>query len=277
MKPTLLKSLTGRLAVSALLALAASGTMATPVAIDTTDAANGITDLYSASFEVGQPCTGSSPPYCSFFGVEPPATRNIVFTPSPTGVINAVPLGFASTPASGSFLDLTLNSTNTQVTIAGGTIAFPSIDLTIQSSSQFGAVVRASGVGMVFNGAPQSAVVDTNGIAVFFVDLGPTIAVDFSTFSTVAFPPNGSCTEAPRFDCRILPILTLDMIRYRLFLDFDPTFTSFTGDFIGQTGNNSLVYATLNSVVPLPPTIWLLGTGLAGLGGRRWLRRKAAA
>ena len=28
------------------------------------------------------------------------------------------------------------------------------------------------------------------------------------------------------------------------------------------------------AVVPLPPTVWLLGTGLAGLGGRRWLRRK---
>lgn len=30
------------------------------------------------------------------------------------------------------------------------------------------------------------------------------------------------------------------------------------------------------SAVPAPSAIWLLGTGLAGLGGRRWLRRKAA-
>ena len=27
-------------------------------------------------------------------------------------------------------------------------------------------------------------------------------------------------------------------------------------------------------VVPLPATAWLLGTGIAGLGGRRWLRRQ---
>ncbi len=31
------------------------------------------------------------------------------------------------------------------------------------------------------------------------------------------------------------------------------------------------------SVVPAPPAVWLLGTALAGLGGRQWMRRKAAA
>jgi hypothetical protein len=30
------------------------------------------------------------------------------------------------------------------------------------------------------------------------------------------------------------------------------------------------------SVVPLPPTVWLLSTGLAGLGVRRWLKCQAA-
>ena len=29
--------------------------------------------------------------------------------------------------------------------------------------------------------------------------------------------------------------------------------------------------------VPAPPALWLFGTGLAGLGGRRWLRRKLAS
>ncbi len=31
------------------------------------------------------------------------------------------------------------------------------------------------------------------------------------------------------------------------------------------------------SVVPAPPAVWLLGTALAGLGGRRWLRRKLSS
>jgi hypothetical protein len=35
----------------------------------------------------------------------------------------------------------------------------------------------------------------------------------------------------------------------------------------------SLTVAT----VPAPPALWLLGTGLAGLSGRRWLRRKATS
>ena len=40
------------------------------------------------------------------------------------------------------------------------------------------------------------------------------------------------------------------MIKYRLVIDYDDTFTSFTADFIGQTANNSFVYATLNSASP---------------------------
>ena len=31
------------------------------------------------------------------------------------------------------------------------------------------------------------------------------------------------------------------------------------------------------SAVPAPPAVWLLGTALAGLGGRRWLRRKGTS
>ena len=81
--------------------------------------------------------------------------------------------------------------------------------------------------------------------------------------------------------CSLVPILSCDIVRYRLFLDFDPTFMSFTGSFIGQTSSSSMVYATLNSTpaatVPVPAAVWLLGTALAGLGGRRWLRRKGCA
>jgi hypothetical protein len=40
----------------------------------------------------------------------------------------------------------------------------------------------------------------------------------------------------------------------------------------GETANCLTI-----SVVPLPPAVWLLGTAVAGLGGRQWLRTKASA
>jgi len=46
----------------------------------------------------------------------------------------------------------------------------------------------------------------------------------------------------------------------------------------GKAGNEYAAWAVRGGdvgMVPAPATVWLLGTGLAGLGGRRWLRRKA--
>lgn len=40
------------------------------------------------------------------------------------------------------------------------------------------------------------------------------------------------------------------------------------GQYVGYTVEGS-------SVVPAPSAVWLLGTALVGIGGRRWLRRKA--
>lgn len=40
---------------------------------------------------------------------------------------------------------------------------------------------------------------------------------------------------------------------------------------------HSSIDALSIAAVPTPPTVWLLGTGLAGLGGRRWLRRKISS
>jgi hypothetical protein len=242
---------------AALIVLAATTPgLAVPVAIDTTNASNGITDLFSATFDGAlSPCTAGSPPYCSFFNGWPSsAARNIVISPNPGGVINAVPLGFgvfpdpiAPPPASGSFLNLTLNGTNTQLTLAGGTIAFPSLVLTISGGTPSATNVSANGAGVVFSAAPQTAAVDGNGTAEFLVNLAPATAVDFSIFQIVAFPPVGSCAGPL---CGLIPILTLDMVKYRLLIQFDPTFTYFTASFIGQTGNNSILSITMNSVAP---------------------------
>ncbi len=234
---------------TALLILSAmTSSFATNVAIDTTSPANGITDLYSATFDGSlQPCGPSSPAYCTFFNGEPRPGRNIVITPSPTGYISAVPLGITPTPPSGSYLDLTLNGPRTQVTIAGGVLAYPSITLTILGSTANATVVNANGGGVVFDTAPQTATLNAQGQAEFLVNLAPAIAVDFSQFSVVAFPPIGSCAGNL---CSLIPILTLDMVKYRLFIDYDPTFTYFTASFIGQTGNNSVLSMAINSVAP---------------------------
>lgn len=223
--------------------------------LDTTSSANGLTDIISFTFDgsLQNPfCTGLSGLAlrdCQFFIGVPGPTRNVVVAPNPTGLANVVPGGIAGA-VSGSFLDLTLNSNQTQVTLAGGTIAFPSgLTLTIQGTT----IVNPSGIaGFVIQPSPVVAPVDTNGVAEIRVDLeddlvnGP-IAADFSTFSDIVLTGTSDCIGP---QCVLIPILTLDMLRYRLLIDFDPTFSTFTASFVGQAGNSSLVIATLNSGRP---------------------------
>ncbi len=263
----MLKSLTGRLAVAASLTLMGSGAMAAAVAIDAANPANGLTDIYSATFDGAlAPCGGGSPSYCSFFGGDAPAGRQIVVSPNPTGVNTGAPIAIGTAhPANGSFLDIALTGGNTIAQIVGtSTISLPNINLTISGST----FVAASGAGFAILPSATAAI---NGLGQveFLVNNAPGLAADFTTLSSAVT----SCTGDL---CGLIPILSLDMVRYRLFLDFDPTFTSFTGSFIGQTGNNSLIYATLNSAppVPVPAAVWLMASGLGVLGA---MRRKAKA
>ena len=238
---TLLQSLTALIILTA-----TTPGVALPVLLDVTSASNGITDLFSATFDGPLvPCSAGSPSYCSFFNGEPGSpARNVVITPNPTRVINAVPIGITPTPVTGSFLDLTLNGAKTQLTITGGTIAVPPISLIIQGGTANATVVSTTGAGIVFDAAPQVAAVDANGRAEFLVSLVPATAVDFSRFTDVAFPPAGSCAGPL---CSLVPILTFDMVRYRLVIDYDATFSSFTGQFIGQTAGNSLLTISMDS------------------------------
>jgi hypothetical protein len=265
-----------RLTIAASLGFVASGAMGANVAIDVTNANNGLYDIYSATFDGALiPCSGSSPSYCSFFGGDPGPTRAISQSPDPSGVVNGVPGGIgpsgtpvAPVPAAGSFLDLTLSGGNTSLALgAGSSIRFGNVTLIVPGQLNATAV----GAGMVFNTGGSTSV-NANGEAEFLVSTSPAIAVDFSRFSQVVT----SCTGAA---CPLvaLDILNLDIVRYRLFIDYDPSFTSFTGNFIGQTANNSLVFAQLDSaVVPVPAAVWLLGSALGGLAALR-RRAKAAA
>ncbi len=252
----------GLMATTSLI-LAGHDATAAPVAIDTGDASNGLDDIFSVTFDGPlAACSGSSPSYCSFFGGAPGAGRSLALTPNPTGVMNGIPAGIVPTPASGSFLDLTLGANNSSVTLTGGTIRLPDFQIAIRGET----FVTVSGAGFVLDAAPQVASVDADGRAEFLVNLAPSTAADFSTFTSVVTSCQGSL-------CPLIPILTLDMVRYRLFIDYDPSFTSPSADFIGQTANNSMVHANL-SAVPLPAAGWLVGTAF-GMTGLLMRRRRA--
>jgi len=254
-------------------AFASASAMAVNVQIDTSDTSNGLTNIYSATIDGGQgilrsPCTGSSPPdsaNCSFWsGGELAQGLVIQISPNPSGVVNSVPGGITPTPASGSFLDIDLSGGNTMASLAGGVITFA--DLTLIIPGETNTFINASGAGMdILVGA--SAAIDSEGIVQFVVEApGTDLAADFSTFTDILT----SCTGPL---CALVSLLGLDMERYILTLDYNDSFTAFTGSFVGETNNNSLLYATLNSApIPVPAAVWLFGSALGLLG---WMRRRA--
>ncbi|MFW2405896.1 MAG: hypothetical protein ACN4GT_14080, partial [Gammaproteobacteria bacterium] len=227
--------------------------LAVDVPLDTTDPTNGLTEIYSATFDPAlDPGCGAgrlTPEECTFFGGQTPATREITIDPNPTTVDNGAPRGITPQPPDGSFLDVDLGAGNTQVTLNTGVVYIESLDIVISAGTANETVVNAFDIGIELkNFAPVTVPIDGNGVAEFEIDTAPTISADFSTFTVIVNLPD-DCTGNL---CALIPILTLDMIRFRLVLDYDTTFGSFTADFKGQTANNSIVFATLNSVVPAP-------------------------
>jgi hypothetical protein len=233
------------------------------VALDTSSPSNGLTAIFSTTFAGGLPaCTGSSPSYCSFFGGLPSAGQlaAVSISPNPTGVTTNVPAAILGAGA-GSFLNLTSDGITS--TLAGGTVTFGNGSITIVPAAT---TIGVTNAGMVFDAAPQVAA-NVGSTAEFLVNLSPALAVDFSTLA------GGAVTSCSGAACPALGTLSLDMVRYRLFVQWDPTFTQFTSTFIGQTSNNAMVYANLNTV-PVPAAVWLMGSALGLLG---LARRKVAA
>lgn len=244
-------------AAIAILALLAKDTGAAEFAIDSSNPNNGLFDIYSATFD--PPLSPGGDP---FFGGTPPATREITIVPTPTGVLDAAdtnlcvqafdpanpgppivpPCTTLYSVATPSSLDLTLTAGNTELAINGGNVFLPHLTINISGNTD----VVAEGASMInFAASAGTVPINGNGLAVLEVDVAPSTAVDFATFTEIVTSCSGPL-------CALIPILTLDMVRYRLTIDWDPTFTSFTAEFIGQTANNSLVFATLDSVVPSP-------------------------
>lgn len=263
-------TLISRLAIGATLAVASVGAMSSPVAISTADPANGLTMIFSTSINGAlAPCTGADPAWCSFFGGKPGAVNSIALTPNPTGIANLVPGGITPTPASGSYLDLEqikdMDNKVVELKLTGGVVAFPAMTITIGGTT----VINPSGVaGFVFDAAPQVTSVNAAGEAEFLVNLSPAFAADFSTFSTIVQAPD--CTGPL---CGLIGILSLDMVRYRLFIDYDDSFSSFTATFRGQTATAALIDTNLNSV-PVPAAAWLMVPAIGAVAARA-RRRKA--
>lgn len=264
----MLQSLLSRLSVATTLALSAAGALAAPAAIDTANPINGLTSIFSTTFDGALPgCGVGASTYCTWFNGDPSIARKVTASPYPSKVVNNVPGGIgpanvppAAVPAAGSFLDLTLGAGNTTLTLGVSSITFAPVDICIANSTNCADLLaKAVDAGIVFNptgpanggaftpaggGSTGSTVpVDANGKAVFQVQNAAAIVVDFSQFSGVVTSCTGLQCPLIQFD-----VLNLDIVRYVLEIDYDPTFTSFTGRFIGQTGNNSMVFATLNSV-----------------------------
>jgi hypothetical protein len=291
------KALTSLLGAAALLAISASSAMAAPATLSDSDPANGLYDIWSSTFDNGGAgltnlaCVAGST-YCTFFGGDPSAVHNITITPNPSmlanngttpGGIGPTGIPVAPVPAPGSFLDLTLGGGNASLTLGVSSITFNPVNLCLAVANGCAGInANAYNAGMVIN-APGAAIGgaltpvgggstgdtvanDGFGKFVFEVNQSPTVMVDFSRFSQVVT----SCTG---IYCGFVSgdVLKLDMVRYALEIQYDPTYTTFTGKFIGQTANNSLVYANLNSV-PVPAAAWLFGSalGLLGVARRRF-------
>jgi len=241
--------------LTAALVFSAATATAVDFTIDPSNPNNGLFDIYSATFD--PPLNPGGDP---FFGGTPPATREITINPAPTGALAAAdtslcvqdfdpavpappivpPCTTLYPTATPSSLDLTLSAGNTQLAINGGNVFFPHLVINISGSTD----VLAEGASIVnFAASPGTVPIDGNGVAVLEIDIAPATAADFATFTEIVT----SCTGPL---CALIPILTLDMNRYRLTIDWDPTFSFFTADFIGQTANNSMVFTTLDSGIP---------------------------
>jgi len=243
--------------------------------VDVVSPTNGLTGIYSATFDGGLVA-----PADPFFGGTRPSTSAITIV-TPTGTIAEVPGGITGA-GSGSFLDLTLGNLNGELTLSGGTITFPALTVNVLQGSPNATVVEVTNSGFVLVpavGTPALPLTVADGddgavdgsftfeVGMAFGALFQDTNADFSTFADVTTDCTGNL-------CGSISALNLDMERYRLIIAYDGSFSSFTGDFQGQTNNNSMVYATLDSApIPVPAAVWLFGSALGLLG---WVRRRAA-
>ncbi len=222
--------------LAGLLISLAGSAHATPYALDTDLATNGLVDIYSATFDGPlMPCGPTSPSYCSFFGGEPGATRNIGLAPDPTQIAEGVPVGISPAPAAGSFLDFEVSPDRATVQLIGGSVRLPAHDWIVASSTT--ASHNGFGLAILTGG---TTTLNAAGQAEFLIDTAPATAIDVSAPGTAVTGCSGQL-------CALFPIINFDIVRYRLTVDFDDTYSQFTASLIGATYSNSLLQLQLDS------------------------------
>lgn len=227
-----------------------------------------IVDLYSATFDgsqinnsptVSEGCLASADvQQCNFFQGDAPAPRGITITPTGTG--------------SGTFSADYDDVTGEIVAVRSLDLSLPKLVLTI-SGTTIVTVDPSIGPNPTFiraGLAAPSATVDADqapaiGQAGIFQHSGVD-APDFATFTDVVDECAGGL-------CGLIPILSLDGVRYRL----EGTASGLGGDaFVlkAQTANNSIYTANFTTaVVPVPAAGWLLLTAVGAVVGQMARRR----
>ncbi len=237
-----------RMGVAIVLSMASIGAQAAVIA----DAQ--LIDLYSATFD-----GALTPDAGLFFGGDPSLNpRNIIVT---SGGIGSGTIVFDGT------------------TISQLNIVLPQMSLLINGGQATETTVLTNGVAITLD-ITTPATDNTPGFAGFQVEGAPSIIADFATFSTIVdsaddmqcYGAGGPGTGLGPL-CGLIPILTLDGVRYQL----DGVVTAGGGDSLLlsiQTGNNSIYeVAITTAVVPVPAAVWLFGSALGLLG---WMRRRTA-
>jgi hypothetical protein len=284
----MIKRLITQLGIAGALSVISISAFAATVNANFNIASAQIVDLYSATFDGAlSPCAGTEPDpdECTFFaGDQTPNPRNIAVSSAPasnaTGTFNV-----DYDDVTGNILtvnSMILNMPDAVLTIQGTTIvtvtqgnSLPAVNDTLFIESGTGTLGRdldGAGAGTALGqgtaDAHQVRALAGSAAGLFEHDDAPNLdAPDFAVFADIV----DSCTGGL---CALIPILSLDGVRYRLL----GTVSATGGDTLQlqtQTGNNSIYKVNLTtSVVPVPAAVWLFGSALGLLG---WIRSRVRA
>ncbi len=278
--------------LSALAALMALGTSAS-AAVVTTDfftSNAALLDIYSTTLDNGNSTVlpnntcaalaGSALQECQFFSGVPGAPRTIAIVQNGFGAgLSTGTLNVDWDNATGEIVkvnSLILNYQNMTINIgAVPGFGFPSSAVAIVTNGNGtgigGPVANDQATSTTSNDLDTGVAIGQAGIFQSGFDGGPVDNPDFSVFNDIV----DSCTPVPAgaSACFLLGVLSIDADKYRL----DGTVSASGGSFTlrAQTGNNSIYTASFDAaVVPAPPAVWLLLTGIGGLVARRFRSRR---
>lgn len=140
--------------------------------------------------------------------------------------------------------------------------------------SDFQVTITATGFGVTTVDAQNATLTVNNGAT---GNLGGGLSVSLTSSGTAPSITTAASYQNCSGDaCILIPLLDLNLAFYTLNLDFASDFSSFTGELLGTTANNSTMSIALAGQVapiPVPAAAWLFGSALLGLTGVGRARR----